>query len=35
VATLENLVYKTTSSTISYMKDNLGRHLHDIIFGPG
>ncbi len=35
VEILENRVYKSTSSTIKYMKDNLGRHLHDITFGPG
>ena len=32
---LENRVYKSTTSTIKYMKDNLGRPLHDITWGPG
>jgi branched-chain amino acid transport system substrate-binding protein len=32
---LENRVYKSTTSTIKYMKDNLGRPLHDIQWGPG
>ncbi|HDQ05085.1 MAG TPA: ABC transporter substrate-binding protein, partial [Deltaproteobacteria bacterium] len=35
VATLENRVYKTTTSTIRYMKDKLGRPNHDIQWGPG
>jgi len=35
VETLENRVYKTPPSTIMYVKDNLGRHTHDIRFGPG
>jgi len=35
VAALENRVYKTPPSTIKYIKDNLGRPLHDIQFGPG
>jgi len=35
VATLENRVYKTPPSTIKYMKDKLGRHTHDIQWGPG
>ncbi len=35
VATLENRVYKTPPSTIMYVKDNLGRHTHDLKFGPG
>jgi branched-chain amino acid transport system substrate-binding protein len=35
VEVLENRVYKNTTSTIKYMKDNLGRPLHDITFGPG
>jgi branched-chain amino acid transport system substrate-binding protein len=35
VEILENRVYKTPPSTIKYMKDNLGRPLHDITFGPG
>jgi branched-chain amino acid transport system substrate-binding protein len=35
VATLENRVYKTPPSTIRYTKDNLGRHTHDLTFGPG
>ncbi|OGP87343.1 MAG: ABC transporter substrate-binding protein [Deltaproteobacteria bacterium RBG_19FT_COMBO_43_11] len=33
--TLENRVYKSTTSTIKYMKDSLGRPLHDIQWGPG
>ncbi len=35
VEALENRVYKTPPSTIMYVKDNLGRHTHDIRFGPG
>ena len=35
VATLENRVYKTTTSTIKYLKDAQGRQLHDIAWGPG
>jgi len=35
VETLENRVYKTPPSTIMYVKDSLGRHTHDIRFGPG
>jgi hypothetical protein len=35
VVTLENWVYKITSSTIRCMKDILGRHLYDMILGPG
>jgi branched-chain amino acid transport system substrate-binding protein len=35
VSVLEERVYKTTTSTIKYMKDAEGRHLHDITWGPG
>jgi len=35
VSVLEERVYKTTTSTIKYMKDAEGRPLHDITFGPG
>jgi branched-chain amino acid transport system substrate-binding protein len=35
VSILEERVYKTPPSTIKYMKDAEGRHLHDITFGPG
>jgi branched-chain amino acid transport system substrate-binding protein len=35
VEVLENRVYKTPPSTIKYIKDSLGRPIHDIQFGPG
>jgi len=35
VAILENRVYKSPSGTVKYMKDNQGRHLHDLTWGPG
>jgi branched-chain amino acid transport system substrate-binding protein len=35
VEVLENRVYKTPPSTIKYTKDNLGRPLHDLQWGPG
>jgi branched-chain amino acid transport system substrate-binding protein len=35
VEVLENRVYKSTSGTVKYMKDNLGRPLHELTFGPG
>ncbi|MBN1847193.1 MAG: ABC transporter substrate-binding protein [Deltaproteobacteria bacterium] len=35
VSILENRVFKNTTSTIKYVKDSEGRHLHDIQFGPG
>jgi branched-chain amino acid transport system substrate-binding protein len=35
VAVLENREYKTSVSTIKYMKDGDGKPLHDITWGPG
>jgi branched-chain amino acid transport system substrate-binding protein len=35
VSILEERVYKSASSTIKYMKDAQGRHLHDLTWGPG
>jgi branched-chain amino acid transport system substrate-binding protein len=35
VSILEERVYKTPPSTIKYMKDAEGKHLHDLTFGPG
>jgi branched-chain amino acid transport system substrate-binding protein len=35
VSILEERVYKSTTSTIKYMKTAEGKHLHDITFGPG
>jgi branched-chain amino acid transport system substrate-binding protein len=35
ISVLEERVYKTTTSTIKYMKTAEGKHLHDITFGPG
>ena len=35
VSILEERVYKSTTSTIKYMKTADGKHLHDITFGPG
>jgi branched-chain amino acid transport system substrate-binding protein len=35
VSVLEERVYKSTTSTIKYMKTAEGKHLHDITFGPG
>jgi branched-chain amino acid transport system substrate-binding protein len=35
VAIMENRVYKVPSGTVRYTKDNLGRPLHDLTFGPG
>jgi branched-chain amino acid transport system substrate-binding protein len=35
VSILENRVYKNTNATIKYMKDDQGRPLHDITWGPG
>jgi len=35
VAILEDRVYQTPSGTVKYMKDNEGRHLHDLTWGPG
>jgi branched-chain amino acid transport system substrate-binding protein len=35
VSVLEERVYKTTTSTIKYMKTADGKPLHDITFGPG
>jgi len=35
VSILEERVYKSPSSTVKYMKDSQGRHLHDLTWGPG
>jgi len=35
VAVLENREYKTSTSTIKYMKDGEGKPLHDLTWGPG
>jgi branched-chain amino acid transport system substrate-binding protein len=35
VAVLENREYKTSTSTIKYMKDGDGKPLHDLTWGPG
>jgi len=35
VPVIENRVYKSSISTIKYMKDSQGRPLHDITWGPG
>jgi branched-chain amino acid transport system substrate-binding protein len=35
VAVLENRVYKVPSGRIKYTKDDQGRHLHDLKWGPG
>jgi branched-chain amino acid transport system substrate-binding protein len=35
VSILENRVYKSASSTIKYLKDAEGRHLHDLTWAPG
>ncbi|OHD70971.1 MAG: ABC transporter substrate-binding protein [Spirochaetes bacterium RBG_16_49_21] len=35
VSVLEERVYKSASGTVKYMKDDQGRHLHDLTWGPG
>jgi len=35
VSVIEERVYMSSVSTIEYMKDGQGRHLHDITWGPG
>jgi len=35
VSILENRGYKSTSGTVKYMKDDKGRPLHDLTWGPG
>jgi branched-chain amino acid transport system substrate-binding protein len=35
VYTLRDRVYKTASGTVKYMKDEQGRHLHELTWGPG
>ena len=32
---LEDREYQSPSGTVKYMKDNEGRHLHDLTWGPG
>ena len=35
VPIIENRVHKSCSSTVAYIKDKEGRHLHDLKWGPG
>ena len=35
VKALEESVYQTPGGTIKYLKDDQGRHLHDLAWGPG
>jgi branched-chain amino acid transport system substrate-binding protein len=35
VKVMEDRVYQSPSGTVKYMKDEQGRHLHDLTWGPG